>query len=48
MIARRDHRGKGLAREALTLVEAFARVQYDRNEIIAKIKDDNAASMRLF
>jgi RimJ/RimL family protein N-acetyltransferase len=48
MIARRDHRGKGFAREVLILVEAFARVQYGRNEIIAKIKDDNAASMRLF
>lgn len=30
------------------MVEAFALVHYQRNEIIAKIKDDNQASMKLF
>lgn len=48
MIALRSERGKGYAKEAMNMVEAFALVYYQRSEIIAKIKDDNAASMKLF
>jgi diamine N-acetyltransferase len=48
MIALKSERGKGYAKEALKLVEAFAFVYYHKNEIIAKIKDDNEASMKLF
>ena len=41
MIAVKEERGKGYAREALKLVEAFAAVYYHKTEIIAKIKLDN-------
>ena len=32
----------------MRLIEAFSTVYYKRNEIIAKIKDDNEASIKLF
>lgn len=48
MIAPKQYRGKGYAREVLALVEAFARVYYGRTEIDAKIKDDNVGSAKLF
>ena len=38
MIAVKSERGKGYAKEALRLVEAFSVVYYGRSEIIAKIK----------
>jgi RimJ/RimL family protein N-acetyltransferase len=48
MIALKSERGKGYAKEALSLIESFARVYYSKDQIIAKIKDDNTSSMKLF
>lgn len=48
MIAAKEERGKGHAREALKLAEAFAFLYYNKSEIIAKIKEDNIGSQKLF
>lgn len=48
MIAVEQERGKGYARQALRLIEAFAFLIYKKTEIIAKIKEDNPGSIKLF
>lgn len=48
MIAVKDQRGKGYAREAIEAVQMFALGVYSRDTIIAKIKDDNMGSIKLF
>ena len=48
MIAVPEYRGKGLARQAMDAIEKFAKGVYKKDTIIAKIKDDNEASINFF
>jgi RimJ/RimL family protein N-acetyltransferase len=48
MIAVPEYRGKGLSREVMDVIEMFAVGIYERNVMIAKIKNDNLNSMKFF
>ena len=48
MIAVPEYRGKGIAREVMDVIEKFAKAVYRKDLIIAKIKDDNTASVNFF
>jgi RimJ/RimL family protein N-acetyltransferase len=48
MIAVPEFRGKGLSYEVMDVVELFAVGVYGKNVIIAKIKEDNLASIKFF
>ena len=48
MIAVKEFRGKGYAGQAVEAVQTFAMGIYGRDTIIAKIKEDNIGSIKLF
>lgn len=48
MIAEKGFRGKGVATQALRIVEEFATAKYQKDQVIAKIKKGNTASIKLF
>lgn len=48
MIAVPEHRRKGYSTEIMEVIECFAMGIYGRDTIIAKIKDDNEASISFF
>ena len=48
MIAVSEFRGKGLSKQVMEVIEAFALGIYNKNTIIAKIKDDNIGSINFF
>jgi RimJ/RimL family protein N-acetyltransferase len=48
MIGNKDCRRKGYAEEAVKLMLSFGLQHYKRSKYIAKIKDTNEASIKLF
>lgn len=48
MIAVPEFRGKGLSGQVIEAIELFAWAIYGRDTIIAKIKEDNAGSIKFF
>ena len=43
-----EYRGKGIGREVMDVIEKFAKAVYRKDLMIAKIKDENEASVKFF